>query len=111
MLRRRLHGAARHGGSHGLCSDHPLGGGAGAWGVGGLPVGGAVRGDDPGGAVRPRGRGGQQRVHGHVPLRRVPPRRLVRLARLRPGQGLPLQVLGAASRAEQRQAGELSLVV
>ena len=76
------------------CSDPPRGAGAGgAGGVGGLPVGGAVRGDVPGGAVRPRGRGGQQRVHGHVPLRRVPARRPVRVPRLRPGPGLPLQVL------------------
>ena len=65
-------------------------------GVGGLPVGGAVRarGDHPRGAVRPRGRGGEQCGHGHVPLRRVPARWAVRVAGARQGPGLPLQVLG-----------------
>lgn len=57
--------------------------GAGAVGVGGLPVGRAVRRDDPGGAVRPDGRGGEQCVQGRVPLRRVPARRAVRVPRAR----------------------------
>ena len=76
------------------CSGGGNSAGDGAGGVGGLPVGGAVRGDDPRGAVRPRGRGGEQRVHGHVPLRRVPARRAVRVAGARQRPGMPLQVLG-----------------
>ena len=68
-----------------VCSGGGYSAGDGAGGVGGLPVGGAVRGDHPRGAVRPRGRGGEQRVHGHVPLRRVPARWAVRVAGARQG--------------------------
>jgi hypothetical protein len=74
-------------------------------GVGGLPVGRAVRGDHPGGAVRPGRGGGQQRVHGHVPLRRVPARRAVRVPRLRLGPRMQLHVLSepAARAPSQRR--------
>jgi hypothetical protein len=83
-------------------------------GVGGLHVGRAVRGDHPGRAVRPGRSGGQQRVNGHVPLRRVPARRAVRVPRLRQGPPMQLQVLisePAARAPSHRDVGNKMLLV